>query len=370
MLQNSEFMVSRRTLIKCFGILVGASNTILAVSQPDKKTLHSTKYWRVENGRVRCLLCPHGCILDTGKTGLCRTRKNVDGKLVTSGYANPCAVHVDPIEKKPLYHVLPGSTTYSIGIAGCNLRCKNCQNYSMSQSSPLDTDNIYLPPEDAVANALENKCSSIAFTYAEPVVWIEYVQDTAGLARKAGLKTVLVTSGYCNPQPFKELCAAIDCAHIDLKSFDEMVYRNLNAGSISPVLKSLTIARDMNVWTEIVNLIVPSWSDNMEMIRKMCKWIKAELGEETPLHFSRFFPMYKLAHLYPTPSDVIQKACGIAKEEGLQFVYAGNVPELQAHTICPSCGEILIERQGYKVKNHLAGSGCCNACKKKIKGIW
>jgi pyruvate formate lyase activating enzyme len=357
-------------MIKSIGIVAGASTSLAALSQTKQEKWYSAKYWKEVSGRVHCLLCPHGCTLENGKTGICRTRKNIDGKLFTSGNSNPCAVHIDPIEKKPLYHVLPGSSTYSIGIAGCNLRCKNCQNYSMSQNSPLETDNIYLPPEDAVANALESKCSSIAFTYAEPVVWIEYVQDTAELARKAGLKTVLVTSGYSNPQPFKELCAVIDCAHIDLKSFDEMVYRNLNAGSLSPVLKSLTNAKETGVWIEIVNLIVPSWSDNIEMIRKMCKWIKDELGVETPLHFSRFFPMYKLAHLYPTPVEVIQLACRIAKEEQLQFVYAGNVPELQSNTLCPSCGTILIERQGYKIKNYIAGTGSCFSCKKQIKGIW
>lgn len=357
-------------MIKSIGIVAGASTSLAALSQTTQEKWHSGKYWNEVHGQVHCLLCPHGCSLDNGKTGICRIRKNSDGKLVTSGYANPCAVNIDPIEKKPLYHVLPGSATYSIGIAGCNLRCKNCQNYSMSQRSPLETENSYLPPEDAVKNALESKCTSISFTYSEPVVWIEYVQDTAVLARKAGLKTVLVTSGYINPQPFKELCTVIDCAHIDLKSFDEAVYRKLNAGSLVPVLKSLTIAREMNVWIEIVNLIVPSWSDNMEMIRKMCKWIYTELGKETPLHFSRFFPMYKLAHLYPTPSEVLQQACRIAKEEQLQFVYPGNVPELQSNTICPSCGTILIERRGYRVKNHLTGTGNCFSCQKPIKGIW
>lgn len=330
----------------------------------------NTRFWHKSGDVIFCDLCPHGCVLPKGKIGICRSRKNADGALLSLGYANPCAIHTDPIEKKPLYHILPGTKTYSLGIAGCNLRCKNCQNHPISQSSPLQTQNIYLPPEKAVEQAIKNGCSSIAYTYSEPVVWIEYVLDTASLARKAGLKNILVSSGYINNGPFEELCTVIDGAHIDLKSFDNDVYNKLNAGKLEPVLQTLVTARKADVWLEVVNLVIPQWSDDFEMIRKMCRWIKQNLGSSTPLHFSRFFPLYKLANLYPTPVKTLLTARKIAIEEGLLFVYIGNVPEINTNTFCTKCGELLVSRIGYNTTVHALTGGMCAKCKTSVPGVW
>lgn len=290
--------------------------------------------------------------------------------MLALGYGTPCAVHIDPVEKKPLYHMYPGEKTLSIGIAGCNLRCKNCQNYSISQSSPLKTNNVEMTPEDAVDEAVKRGCRIIAFTYSEPSVWIEYVIDTSLLARKKGLKTVLVSSGYINHAPFEDLASVIDGANIDLKSFDDTVYRNLNAGSLEPVLQTLKTARRKGVWLEIVNLIVPRWNDNMSMIREMCKWIYANLGDNTPLHFSRFFPMYKLADLYPTPVESLLNARKIAIDEKLKFVYIGNVPDIDSNTYCPSCRKLLVERKGYIATTHDLKGGCCAGCGTEVSGMW
>lgn len=361
-------MITRRELILSVGAITGASVTGYAQFTNHKS--YPARFWHKSGNTAFCDLCPHRCVLPEGRTGLCRGRKNTNGSLVSLGYAYPCAIHTDPIEKKPLYHMLPGTKTYSLGIAGCNLRCKNCQNYTISQSSPLQTENSYLPPEKAVEEAIRKGCSSIAYTYSEPAVWIEYVLDTAILARKAGLKNILVSSGYINQDPFEQLCKVIDGAHIDLKSFDNNVYFRLNAGKLQPVLDALLTARKAGVWIEIVNLVVPQWSDDQKMIREMCRWIKQNLGNSTPLHFSRFFPMYKLANLYPTPVEVLENARKIAIEEGLLFVYIGNVSQISPDTVCSSCGELLISRKGYYTTIHALTGGVCAKCKTPVPGVW
>lgn len=361
-------MTNRRELILSLTALAGTAVT--GIAQDPSVNYYKARYWRKMGHSIACELCPHGCVLTEGKVGICRNRQNINGTLYSTGYSYPCAVHTDPIEKKPLYHMLPGIKTYSLAIAGCNLRCKNCQNYSISQNSPSQTQNTYLPPDKAVEDAVSRGCSAIAYTYSEPVVWIEYVMDTARLARKAGLKNILVSSGYVKSAPFEELCSFIDGAHIDLKSFDDNVYRNLNAGQLNPVLQTLKIAKKAKVWIEIVNLVIPQWSDDLNMIRSMCRWIKQNLGSETPLHFSRFFPLYKLANLYPTPIETLNEARNIAIEEELHFVYIGNVPEFDSNTYCPSCGELLIFRKGYRVIIKALNGGKCAKCKTSVPGVW
>lgn len=361
-------MKTRRELIK--DLLLLAGTVAAGPSLASAPRYHAARYWSKMGNSILCELCPNGCVLPEGKTGDCRNRKNSEGKLVTLGYSRPCAVNVDPVEKKPLYHFLPGARTFSLAIAGCNLRCKNCQNYALSQKSPLETENYNLPPEKVIQEARRLDCKIIAYTYSEPTVWIEYVLDTAALARKAGLKNVLVTSGYINQGPFSELAELIDAAHIDLKSFDNRIYQDLNAGKLQPVLDTLKLARKKGVWVEIINLVVPQWTDKPEMIRSMCRWIAKELGTEVPLHFSRFFPLYKLAHLYPTPSEVLLSARKIALEEKLKFVYIGNVMEMDSNTYCLSCGELLISRSGYVIKNRNLKSGSCGKCGTAIPGVW
>lgn len=361
-------MVTRREYLKDLLIIAGlASAATTAASSPRYRT---ARFWHAMGKNVICDLCPNGCVLPEGKTGICRSRRNIDGSLVTLGHSWPCAVHVDPVEKKPLYHVLPGAKTFSIGVAGCNLRCKNCQNYSLSQKSPLETENVYLPPEKVIEEAKRRSCTIIAFTYSEPTVWIEYMLDTATLARKAGIRSVLVSSGYINPAPFSELAEVIDAAQIDLKSFDDKIYRDLNEGKLQPVLDTLKLAKKKGVWVEIVNLVIPQWTDKPEMIRLMCRWIAEELGHDTPLHFSRFFPLYKLSHLYPTPQKDLLAARTIALEEKLSFVYVGNVPDLDSNTYCLKCGELLLSRSGYIVDNRNLESGHCGKCSAMIPGIW
>ena len=363
--------ITRRELLQAAAAAGGAiALGAGSLFSQERKGDHIANYWHtLGNDAVQCDLCPHGCILSEGKTGRCRGRQNRNGSLVTQGYGYPCAMHTDPIEKKPLYHFMPGSLAYSIAIAGCNLRCKNCQNYSISQVGPLETDVPYVSPRQMVDQA-RNGAEAIAYTYSEPSVWIEYMYDTAKLARTAGLKNILVTCGYINEEPFADLARYIDGVHIDLKSFDETVYRNLNAGSLAPVLKTILNAKKHGVWVEIVNLVIPQWSDNFTMIRKMAVWIRENAGTDTPLHFSRFFPLYQLAQLYPTPAETLVKARTIALEEKLHYVYIGNVPESDSNTYCPKCRNLLVERNGYIVKVKGMKGPRCAQCGTVIPGVW
>ena len=302
----------------------------------------------------------------------CHNRKVFDGKLYTMAYGNPCAIHIDPIEKKPLYHFLPGSSAFSIATAGCNLACLNCQNWTISQSSPEETKNYDLMPDRVVAQALRYSCDSIAYTYSEPITFYEYVFDTGKLAHEAGIRNVLVSAGYIHEEPLLNLCKVIDGANIDLKSMDETIYLKLNAGKLEPVLNCLKILKDQGIWLEITNLVIPSWTDDMDMIKRMCHWLVVNGFENTPLHFSRFHPQYKLQRLPSTPAKTLENAMGIALAEGLQYVYIGNVPGSNAtDTLCPSCGEIAIGRSGYTIQeNNLAGGTTCRKCNHPIPGIW
>ena len=361
-------MISRRECIKSLAAAGACGKALFA---DESKGTHKAKYWHdLGSGAVQCDLCPHGCVLNNGKTGVCRGRQNKNGSLVSLGYGYPCAMHTDPIEKKPLYHFLPGSQAYSIAVAGCNLRCRNCQNYTISQVSPLETDVPYISPQQIVDEAKKSGAQVIAYTYSEPGVWIEYMYDTARLGRQAGLKNVMVTSGYINGEPVADLAPYIDGMHIDLKSYDEAVYRNLNAGKLRPVLDTICNAKKSGVWVEIINLIVPQWTDNLDMIRKMCTWIRENAGAETPLHFSRFFPLYQLAQLYPTPTETLVAARKIASEEKLKYVYVGNVPGIDANTYCPACKNMLVERDGYRVTVKGMKGAKCVKCGLKIPGVW
>ena len=360
---------------ECLGALgshftVAAAGGVAPLFASVAPAYHEARYWHRQGDAVLCELCPHGCVLREGKTGKCRNRQNRGGRLLALGYGSPCAVHVDPIEKKPFYHVLPGARTYSLGVAGCNLRCRNCQNYTISQRSPLETDTMRLPPGRAVEEALREACTVVAFTYTEPSVWIEYVLDTAAAARKAGLRAVMVTSGYINAAPFEEAASVLDAVRIDLKSFSDKVYQDLNAGRLQPVLDTLLRARRRGVWLEVINLVVPQWNDAPDQLRALCRWIADNLGVETPLHFSRFYPLYQLANGYPTPVATLKKAVAVAHEEGLLYVYIGNVAAVGTDTVCPACGKTVIARSGYTVtENNLAG-GKCGFCGKTIAGLW
>jgi len=320
---------------------------------------------------VRCHLCPHNCMVHDGKYGICHTRVNYQGKLYSLAYGNPCSISVDPIEKKPLFHFFPGTEIYSLATAGCNFRCLNCQNWEISQSSPMKLDHYDLNPEEVVQQALRYNVNSIAFTYTEPTVFYEYVFDTAKIAHKKGLKTVIVSNGFINEKPLLNLCPYLDAANIDLKCFDDAVYHSLIGGRLNPVLETLKTLKEKGVWLEITNLLVPGYTDKLEYIQAMCDWLVGNGFSDTPLHFSRFFPAYKLEDLPPTAESVLIQAKDIAVKTGMKYVYIGNMPGLYGeNTYCPSCKQLLVERLGYVVRKNFIHNEKCEFCGTPIAGVW
>ena len=334
-------------------------------------TKEALYYKKIDKNTVMCILCPHQCILKDGDRSFCRVREPKEGKLYTLVYEFPCSIHVDPIEKKPIYHMLPGSKSISIATAGCNLRCKFCQNWQISQEYPENTTNTYLSSHDVIKLTRKRHCRSIAYTYSEPIVFYEYMLDTAKLAKAHNIKNIWVTAGYINPTPLGELCGVIDAANIDLKGFDDKYLQEVCGERLKPLLDTIKMTREKGVWVEITNLVVPTLNDDPDMIRKMCAWIKENLGRDTPLHFSRFWPMYKLKNLPPTPLATLKNAKKIAEDVGLNYVYMGNVPEVQASdTHCPHCKKVLIHRVGYFVLENNIVNSKCKFCGHKIAGIW
>ena len=282
-------------------------------------------YRKLEGDGVECLLCPHHCHIAEGKTGVCRSRRNHDGVLVSEVYGKPCALAIDPVEKKPLYHFHPGTTCLSIACTGCNFRCLNCQNYDISQASPKQADHYNLSPEEVVSLCLKHHCPGIAYTYTEPLTYIEYIIDTVRLAHEAGLWNILVTAGYVCQEPLADLLPYLDAANIDLKSFSDDIYKRVRGGHLQPVLDTILAMRDSGVWIELTNLVIPGINDDMQMIRRMCRWLADNHLTEAPLHFSRFFPRYKMLDIQPTPLPTLRSAKRIAEEEGIKYVYLGNV---------------------------------------------
>ncbi len=377
-MQNNYIRYSKRQFLKrCAALSAGViclPGTEL-ISEPvneDQPVFRREAMFQEETARgIMCRICPNECVLKEGELSKCNNRKVIKSKLYTLAYGDPCSVNVDPIEKKPLYHFLPGTRAYSIATAGCNLVCLNCQNWSISQISPDKTRNYDLMPEKVVSECKSKGCDSIAYTYSEPITAYEYVFDTATLARKSGIKNVFKSNGYIYPEPLKKLCTVLDAANIDLKAFTESTYLKLSGGKLQPVLDSLKIFKDNGVWLEITNLVVPTWTDNPEEIRKMCRWLSDNGFKNVPLHFSRFYPMYKLEQLPPTPVDVLNKAFQIATEEGLLYIYTGNVPGNEvSDTKCPYCRNILVVRQGYRISSNTIAGGKCSKCGKSIDGVW
>jgi len=335
------------------------------------KTKLSSYYIPLGDGDIQCVLCPKECVVAPGKRGYCEVRENRDGKYYSLVYGNPCAVHVDPIEKKPLFHVLPGTGSFSIATAGCNFDCKFCQNWEISQARPENTFNYDLPPKDVLRLARKYGCRSIASTYVEPTVFYEYMHDIGKLTRGTGILNICHSNGYINPEPLKDLCKYLDAACIDLKAFTETFYEDLSEGTLAPVLNTLKILRQEGVHAEIVNLVIPTKNDDMKMIEAMCLWIKKELGENAPIHFSRFHPMYRLKNLPPTPVSTLEEARKVALSVGLEYVYIGNVPGHEGeNTYCPKCKQLLIKRTGYIISEVNLKEGKCKSCGKSITGIW
>jgi pyruvate formate lyase activating enzyme len=370
-ISKREFL--KRSLALSTGIFCLPCNSLLSgFTSEDQDIYKRIAMYQEETARgIMCRICPNECVLKEGELSKCNNRKVNNSKLYTMAFGNPCSVNIDPIEKKPLYHFLPGSRTYSLATAGCNLVCLNCQNWTISQTSPDKTRNYDLMPEKVVLECLKSNCSSIAYTYSEPITFYEYAFETATLARKAGIKNIIKSNGYINADPLKKLCTVIDAANIDLKAFSESTYLKLTGGKLQPVLDTLKVYRDMGVWLEITNLVVPGWTDNLADISKMCKWLSDNGFRDTPIHFSRFYPMHKLEQLPPTPVEILKSASRIALEEGLKYVYTGNVPGNEmSDTKCPSCNSTVIVRQGYRIALNSIANGKCSKCGNKIDGVW
>lgn len=282
-------------------------------------------YQKLDDGRVECTLCPHHCRIAEGKTGICRSRRNQGGVLVSEVYGIPCALAIDPIEKKPLYRFHPGTTCLSLACTGCNFRCLNCQNHDISQVALTDVSHYELSPEDVIALCQKHHCPGIAYTYTEPLTYLEYIIDCARLAHEAGLWNILVTAGYVCQEPLADLLPYLDAANVDLKSFSDDIYNKVSGGHLQPVLDTILAMKQAGVWVEITNLVIPGVNDDMDMIRQMCRWLNEKGLAEAPLHFSRFFPRYKMQDTPPTPIATLKAAKRVAEDEGIKFVYLGNV---------------------------------------------
>ena len=328
-------------------------------------------YQKLDNGKVRCGICPHRCVLAPGDRSVCRSRVNINGRLYSLAYGNPCAVHVDPIEKKPLYHFMPTTKAFSIATTGCNLRCLNCQNWEIPQAKPHEVRHAELFPKQVVAAAKKTRCDTIAYTYSEPTTFFEYMIDTARLARKAGIRNVWISAGYINPRPLQALCKVLDGANVNLKSFSDVIYRKLNGARLKPILNTFETLNEKGVHFEMTNLVVPGYVDDEDMVKRMCGWILAHLGPDHPLHFTRFFPKYKLDRLAPTPVSTLTRFRELAMAEGIHYVYVGNVPGHEGNnTYCHHCKKLLINRQGYFITAYNLKGNRCKFCGTVIPGVW
>lgn len=329
-------------------------------------------HWKtIDKNTVQCNLCPNQCILTNGNRGICKARQCIDGKLYSLVYGRIAAYHIDPIEKKPLYHFLPGKDALSVATAGCNFSCKFCQNWQLSQSQPEELDSNYIPPEHLVKEAKENKTPVIAFTYNEPSIQYEYIYDTVQLAKKLSIACVIISNGYLNKNASEKLYPLLNAIKIDFKAYSQKFYSDICGGNLSPVLANIELAKKKNVWLELVNLVIPSLNDSPKDIKAMAQFIKTHCGNTTPLHFTRFYPIYKLKNIPPTPVSTLERCREIALAESLKYVYIGNVPGHTANnTYCHNCSKAVIERSGfYTIKNQLK-TGRCPYCNTAIPGIW
>jgi len=327
-------------------------------------------YKRVKDNILQCELCPRYCVIKENEVGNCGVRKNINGKLYSLVYGKPVSANIDPIEKKPLYHFLPGSKSFSIGTVGCNFHCLNCQNYEISQAKFEEISHMDLPPKKVVEQTIKFKCKSISYTYTEPTVFYEYMLDSAKLAKKKNIKNVMVSNGFINEKPLLELCKYIDAANIDLKAFDDNFYKKICEARLEPVLNTLKILYNKKIWLEVTNLLIPKLNDKEKQIKELCLWIKENLDENVPLHFSRFFPMYKANGFQITSFESLENAYVIAKDIGLKYVYVGNIESNYENTYCPNCDVLLIERSSFLVNKINIKNNKCSKCNKKINGTW
>ena len=339
------------------------------VTEPPLKEVQY--YKKLDDQRIECEICPKRCKIADLERGYCGNKENRGGSYYTLVYSRPCAVHVDPIEKKPLFHYMPGSLTFSLATAGCNFECRFCQNWNIAQFRPEQVKNYHMSPKRIVEIAKREGCNTIAYTYSEPVVFYEYMYDIAKLAKKEGIGSVMISNGFINKKPLVNLCEYLNAVKIDLKSFTERFYKETCSGELKPVLDTLQTLREIGMWHEIVVLIIPTLNDGNEEIREMSSWIKRRLGPDVPVHFARFHPTYKIKNLPPTPVRTLEGAVQIGKDAGLKYVYIGNVPGHKAEsTYCHKCEKVIIRRIGFNILKTDVKSGKCQFCDTPIPGVW
>ncbi len=372
--------MERRDFIK-FGALAGFYHTCPLIQSiqggqgtksNDELFIREARYYeKLSHKKIKCTLCPRECVIDDRERGYCGVRENREGTYYTLVYARPCTYHVDPIEKKPLFHFHPGSLAFSIATAGCNLNCKFCQNWQISQVSPEQVRSIHLPPQQLALSAKNSRSLSIAYTYSEPTIFYEYMYDSVIAGHEHGVKSVVITAAYISQKPLVELCKKVDAIKVDLKAFTESYYKEVVNGELKPVLDALVTMKKSGVWTEIVYLVVPTLNDGENEIRALSKWIVKNLGRDVPIHFTRFHPQYILKNLPPTPLKTLERCKAIADAEGLHYVYIGNVPGHKAeNTYCPSCGALILERLGFSVRKKDFNNERCPSCDTQIAGLW
>jgi pyruvate formate lyase activating enzyme len=369
MLQAHNDNLSRRGFLRAAG-LAGAALTVPAAAGTDPE--HEARHYEtLADGWVRCTLCPRACRVPPGGTGYCRVRVNRNGRYVTRVYGRPVAIHSDPIEKKPFFHVYPGSRALSIATVGCNIHCSFCQNWDIAHADPDRVDAPYRAPDGIADLAARRGAQTIAYTYNEPTIFFEYMVDCARAARARGIGNVVVSNGFIAAKPLEELCRVVTAVKIDLKAFTQHVYGTVCAGRLQPVLDTLERLKDSGVWYEIVVLLIPTLNDGPDELKRMCGWIVARLGPDVPLHFTRFRPCYRLTHLPPTPPAVLRRARDIGHAAGLRYVYSGNMPgEAGEDTVCPACGTAVIRRYGFYLEACTLRDGACPSCGARIPGVW
>ena len=368
--------MDRRAFLKtaslpCLAACAAESAPAAPAANDARFTIEARFYEKLPYKKIKCKLCPRECVIDDHERGYCGVRENRGGTYYSLVYSRVCSAHVDPIEKKPFFHFLPGTMAFSIATAGCNVNCKMCQNWEISQSRPEQVENTYLPPKSVPALAQRNNCVSIAYTYSEPVVFCEYVLDTAEAGRAAGVKSAVVSGGYIQEEPLKQLCRRVDAIKIDLKAFSEKFYKEVVNGELKPVLNTLVAIRKQGTWNEIVYLVIPTLNDSDQEFKSLARWVKTELGPDVPLHFSQFHPEYLLKNLPPTPVATLERAKAICDAEGLHYVYIGNIPGHPAEsTYCPKCRRVVVERAGFAVRAMHLNRGKCKFCQQVIPGVW
>ncbi len=378
----------RRAFLKCAaltGTTVGATCALgrfalplaaMAAPAPSAQddsqfTVEAKFYQKLDNKKVKCKLCPRECTVGDRERGYCGVRENRGGIYHSLVHSRVCAAHVDPVEKKPLFHYLPGTLAFSIATAGCNVNCKFCQNWDISQVRPEQVPAQYAPPKTVAELAKQNRCPTIAYTYSEPVIFSEYLMDTADAGHEAGIRSVVVSNGYIQNEALKTAYGKMDAVKIDLKAFTESYYRDAVTGELKPVLETLVELKKMGKWTEIVYLVVPTLNDSDAEFQGLARWIKTNLGVDTPVHFTQFHPEYLLKNLPITPIPTLERAKAIADAEGLHYVYIGNVPGHPAqNTYCPKCRRMLVERVGFTAGQMLIRKGACPFCNQAIPGVW